>query len=118
MNDLQLFSAGDLLLVDFDPTRGSEQAGVRPALVISSVVMHEVSKRIIVCPITSNLTPWPTKIALPDTCRTKGMILADQVRTLDIERRFLRRIEVVPEPVVTLVRSFVGRLLDLEVRHP
>jgi mRNA interferase MazF len=80
--------------------------------------MHEVSKRIIVCPITGNLTPWPTKIALPDTCRTKGMILSDQVRTLDIEKRFLRRIEVVPEPVVTLVRSFVGRLLDLEVRQP
>src|SRR5690606_27533804 len=93
----RVYSAGDILLVDLDPTRGSEQAGIRPALVISSATMHEVSNRIIVCPITKNLAPWPTKIALPQACKTKGMVLADQVRTIDIAHRMLRIIEIAPD---------------------
>lgn len=113
----RVYAAGDILLVDLDPTRGSEQAGIRPALVISSATIHEVSNRIIVCPITRNLSPWPTKVALPPSCKTRGMVLADQVRTVDISHRMLRVIEVAPEDLVLLVRSYVGRLLDLEVRQ-
>jgi mRNA interferase MazF len=77
--------------------------------------MHEVSKRIVVCPITRNLTPWPTKILFPDGFKTQGMVLADQVRSLDYEERVLREIESLSSDFVTLVRSYVGRLLDLEV---
>jgi mRNA interferase MazF len=109
------YTAGDILLVDFDPTKGSEQAGIRPALVISSKLMHEVSKRIIVCPITRNMVPWPTKVSLPDDIKTRGMVLTDQVRTLDTGTRILRLIETAPQEVVTIVRSYVGRLLELEV---
>lgn len=116
MTERRVFAAGELLLVDFDPIRSTEQAGIRPALVISSIVMHEVSKRVIVCPVTRNMTPWPTKVRLPESCRSKGMVLADQVMTLDIDSRYPRHIETVPESTVTLVRSYVGRLLDLEVR--
>lgn len=110
------FNAGDIVLVDFDRTKGSDQAGIRPALVISNVMMHRVSKRIVVCPITRNMEPWPTKVALPPNAKTRGMVLADQVRSLDASARVLRSIETVPIEVVTLVRSFVGRLLELEVR--
>jgi mRNA interferase MazF len=115
--DWRHYESGDLLLVGLDPTRGSEQSGIRPALVISSLVMHEVSKRIIICPITRNMVPWPTKVALPATCQTRGMVLCDQVRTLDVEKRFIRMIERASPEVVTLVRSYVGRLLELEVRQ-
>jgi len=110
-----LYQAGDIVIIDFDPIRGSEQAGIRPALVISSAVMHEVSKRIVVCPITRNMTPWPTKIRVPYGFKTQGMVLADQIRSLDHDVRVLREVETLPVEFVLLVRSYVGRLLDLEV---
>jgi len=67
--------------------------------------MHEVSKRIVVCPITRNMTPWPTKVAIPPGFKTKGMVLADQVRSVDHEARVLRHVETLPLDFVTLVRS-------------
>jgi mRNA interferase MazF len=111
-------NAGDIVLIAFDPIRGTEQAGIRPALVISSALMHEVSRRIVVCPITRNMDPWPTKVPLPSEAKTRGMILADQVRSLDADARVLRQIEQISINTVTLVRSYVGRLLELEVRQP
>lgn len=115
MTDHGLFQAGDIVLVNLDPIMGSEQAGVRPGIIISSMLMHEVSKRIVVCPITRNMTPWPTKLALPAGFRTRGMVLADQVRSLHHEARVLRHVETLPADFVTLVRSYVGRWLELEV---
>ncbi|WP_377289592.1 type II toxin-antitoxin system PemK/MazF family toxin [Rhizobium sp. SG2393] len=114
-NDPRVYRAGDVLILTLDPALGTEQSGRRPALVISNALMHEVSKRIIVCPITRNMTPWPTKVTIPNGFRTKGMILADQVRSLDHDARVLRHVERLPDDIVSLVRSYVGRLLDLEV---
>lgn len=111
----RLLEAGDIVLVNLDPARGTQQTGVRPAIVISRAVMHEVSKRIVVCPITRNLMPWPTKVLIPAGFKTRGMVLTDHVRTLDHEMRVLRQIETLPLEFATLVRSYVGRLLGLEV---
>ncbi len=61
------------------------------------------------------MQPWMTKIALPDGLKTQGMVLADQIRSIDKDARLLRFIEATPADFVTLVRSYVGRLLDLEV---
>ena len=118
MTKSQGIKAGDIILINFDPTLGSEQSGVRPAVVVSSDLMHLKSKRIIVCPITSNLEPWPTKLALPDVIKTRGMVLTDQMRSIDIQSRFVRHLETVSFDFVTLVRSYVGRLLELEVLPP
>jgi mRNA interferase MazF len=115
MTKSQGIKAGDIILINFDPTLGSEQAGVRPAVVISSDLMHQKSKRIIVCPITSNLEPWPTKLKLPDAAKTHGMVLTDQIRAIDIQSRIVRHVENVSIEFTTLVRSYVGRLLELEV---
>lgn len=115
MTDVRTYAAREILLIDLNPARGTEQSGVTPALVISNRLMHEVSRRVVVCPITGNMTPWPTKVPLPLSCRTKGMVLADQVRSIDVGHRLLRSIETVPMDTVWVVRSFVGRLLDLEV---
>jgi len=54
--------AGDIVLINLDPTKGSEQAGLRPCLVVSERLMHGFSKRAIVCPVTRNMAPWPTKV--------------------------------------------------------
>lgn len=108
-------AAGDIYLANLDPIKGSEQSGHRPVLIISSNLMHEKSRRVIVCPITSNMQIWATKIALPSEAKTTGMVLTDQVRAIDKNARLLRHIETMPIDFVTIVRSYVGRLLELEV---
>lgn len=77
--------------------------------------MHEVSKRIVICPITRNLPPWPTKVMIPAGFKTRGMVLADQIRSVDHEARVLRHVETLPADFLLLVRSYVGRMLELEL---
>ncbi|MCD2176625.1 type II toxin-antitoxin system PemK/MazF family toxin [Rhizobium sp. C1] len=111
MTERLVLKAGDIILVAFDPALGTEQAGTRPAIVISSDWMHGRSKRIIVCPITRNIAPWPTKIALPASMKTKGMILTDQVRSVDERARVLRVIETADAELLWAVRRYVAQLI-------
>lgn len=104
---------GELILVDFEPIRGSEQAGRRPALVVSAQAMQAAGRRAIVCPISRNLSPWPTKISLPDGLPVSGVILADQIRTIDHEQRVLRRLGEVPLQVLQEVREVLALLLEI-----
>jgi mRNA interferase MazF len=95
--------------------KGGEQAGTRPVIVISAQMMTVRSMRVIVCPITSNMQPSMTKIGLPVGLKTKGTVLADQIRAIDKKERLLRRVEGVQEEFLLLLRSYVGRLLDFEL---
>ena len=118
MTEARPIQAGDVYLVDLDPIRGSEQSGIRPVMVVSADLMHQKSRRIIICPITGNQDFWTTKVPLPGNAKTSGMVLTDQVRSVDRQERVLRYVETLPAEFVTLVRSYVGRLLELEVRQP
>jgi mRNA interferase MazF len=102
--------AGDIAWVNFDPTLGSEQAGRRPALVLTGRIYHEQSWRAVVCPITSKDRSWPFNVALPKGLKTTGVVLVDQVRAIDRSRRMFDVVERVPEAFVDEVR---GRLIAL-----
>lgn len=106
--------AGDIVLVDFSPVRGTEQDGVRPALIVSASAMNAVTKRVIVCPITRNLDYWPTKVTLPAECGADGAVLADQVRSIDRRERILRRMGHVPDGTLAKVRDRLAAQLGLE----
>ena len=67
--------AGDLIWTDFDPTLGREQAGRRPALVVSPAAFTENTGFAIVCPITSRVRPFPTSVVLPGGLPVAGEIL-------------------------------------------
>jgi mRNA interferase MazF len=109
---------GDLILVDFDPTKGTEQAGQRPAIVVSAEALQAAGRRAIVCPISRNINPWPTKVELPAGLPVVGAVLADQVRTIDHEVRVLRRLGVAPPEVIAKVRAILAALLELEPKRP
>lgn len=106
-------NAGDIVWADFDPVRGSERGGVRPAIVLTSSGFHENSTKAIVCPITRNPAPWPTKIGLPEEMKTRGFVLADQIRTLHRSERGFRFIEAAPADVLEQVRAIVGELIGV-----
>jgi mRNA interferase MazF len=107
--------AGDVVWVDFEPVRGNEQAGARPALVISTRLMHEATRMTIICPLTRNTNPWPTKVLLPEGLSVKGAILVDHVRSVDRTARGFRFVGKVPEEILVEVRSKLAALLGIDL---
>ncbi|WP_440993183.1 type II toxin-antitoxin system PemK/MazF family toxin [Cysteiniphilum litorale] len=87
--------------VDLDPTKGSEQSGFRPVLVISPDVMNNHLNTVIVAPMTTSLRGWPTRVQIEHQAKT-GEVALDQIRTIDkirlkknmglLETRFHRNI--------------------------
>ena len=103
---------GDLVWLDFTPHSGHEQAGRRPAIVLSPALYHERFQLAVVCPITSNLEPWPWKVELPAGLKVSGAILVDQVRSLDPSHA--RLADRAPHAVVAEVQAKLAALLGIE----
>ena len=74
---------GEIVWLNFNPQAGHEQAGKRPSVVISPKIYNEKTNLAIFCPITSKIKGYPFEVKLPEACRIKGVILADQVKNLD-----------------------------------
>jgi mRNA-degrading endonuclease toxin of MazEF toxin-antitoxin module len=74
--------AGDIYLANLDPTKGGEQAGTRPVIILSLHAFNIRSRPVIICPIASNMQPWATKIGLLQEMKTHGMVVVDQIRPL------------------------------------
>jgi mRNA interferase MazF len=105
--------AGDIAWFYFDETQGTEQAGRRPGLILSNRAYHERSKRALVCPITKRITPWFFGVRLAEGIITQGTVLADQLRSMDRERRMFHIVERAPDQVVAEVRAKLSVLLGL-----
>jgi len=99
------YEAGDIVWVDFDPSVGHEQAGRRPALVVSGGDYNSRSSLITVCPITRNVDPWPFKVQLPQGCQIEGAILVDQIKSIDRVRRVVRKGGRVDDETLQAVRD-------------
>ena len=81
---------GDLIWTHFDPTLGREQAGRRPALVISAAAFSLHTGMAVVCPITSRVRPFPTSVVLPPGLPVAGEILISHLRSIDTLARPVR----------------------------
>ncbi|MSO98743.1 MAG: mRNA-degrading endonuclease [Rhodospirillaceae bacterium] len=75
--------AGDLIWTDFDPRRGRDQSGRRPALVVSPQAFFVASRFAIVCPITPQVRPFASSVVLPAGLSISGEILTSHVRSID-----------------------------------
>jgi len=91
---------GDIIKLQFNPQSGSEQAGYRPAIVISPSEYNQISKLIVVCPITSRKKGWPFEVELASQMQTKGVVLVDQVKSIDCQSRGAVFVEKAPFEVV------------------
>jgi mRNA interferase MazF len=104
--------AGDLIWTDFDPTRGREQAGRRPALVVSSAVFTENTGLAVVCPVTSRIRPFPTSVVLPTGLPISGEILTSHIRSIDTQVRPVRYAgAAVPPLIAQLVRAKLNAVI-------
>ena len=105
---------GDLIWTDFDPTRGREQAGRRPALVISPTAFSRNTGFVIVCPITSNIRPFPTSVVLPSGLPIAGEILLSHIRSIDTMARPIHYAgAVIPAEIAQLVRAKLSTFITI-----
>jgi mRNA interferase MazF len=106
--------AGDLIWTDFDPHLGREQAGRRPALVVSKAVFARNTGFALVCPITSRARPFPTSVVLPDGLPVAGEILVSNVRSIDIMARSIRFTgATLPPELARMVRARLEAIIGI-----
>jgi mRNA interferase MazF len=105
---------GDLIWLDFSPQAGHEQAGRRPAAVISGSQYNRKVGLLLACPITSQRKNYPFEVLLPGGLPITGVILADQVRSLDWKSRQAEFIGRVGEDVMAETLGKLAALIDDE----
>jgi len=104
---------GDAVWLSFNPQSGHEQAGRRPAVVLSPREYNRLTSLAIVCPVTSQQKGYPFEVALPPGGPMQGVILADQVKSLDWRVRQASFIETLPSAVIAEVQQKLRTLLGI-----
>jgi mRNA interferase MazF len=90
---------GDIIMLDFDPQAGHEQKGRRPAYIASNKDYGNITSLTIVCPITSTDKNFPLHVKLDDNTKTSGVIMCEQVKSLDLGARNARFVEKAPNQI-------------------
>lgn len=105
---------GDVVWLQFNPQAGHEQAGHRPALVVSPKAYNAKVGLALFCPITSQVKGYPFEVVVPPGLGVSGAILADQIKSLDWNARQAKHIGAVPadviEEVLAKIQTLVGDL--------
>lgn len=105
---------GDIISIDFAPTKGREQTGKRPALVISNTKYNSLSGFVLACPITSNTKPMNIRVKLDEQTKTQGDVLCEQVRIIDLLSRQYHIIEAIPKEKFLEVYRIINSLISPE----
>ncbi len=105
--------AGDLIWLDFTPRVGREQAGRRPAVVLSPRSYNEKTSLAVVCPITGQAKGYPFEVAVPPGARIGGVILSDHLKNLDWRQRQAQIAGKIPRSLLDQVRARVAALLGI-----
>jgi|SRR5438270_10628449 len=100
--------AGDVIWIDLNPTMGHEQAGRRPALVLSPAYYNDKTSLAVACPMSTKVKGYPFEVPMPDG----AVILSDQLKSIDWRFRKAKFKEKAPREIVERVRAIVGRLLQ------
>jgi mRNA interferase MazF len=103
---------GDIVWLTFMPRLGHEQAGHRPALVMSPRAYNDKTNLALLCPVTSRVKGYPFEVTLPASGRITGVVLSDQIKSLDWRARRAEFAAQVPQKVVAEVLEKLSVLLD------
>ena len=104
---------GDIVWLQFDPQAGHEQAGYRPALVLSPALYNGKAGLLICCPLSTKVKGYPFEVKT-QVGSQECVVLSDQVKSLDWKVRRARKKGTVPEAVVLAVRARIKALLMIK----
>lgn len=102
---------GDGVWLNFDPQSRHEQAGRRPAIVISPLSYNKKVGLALFCPITNQAKGYPFEVLIPKVAKVTGVILSDQLRSLDWQTRNVEFIAKLPDLVIEEVLKKLKTLL-------
>lgn len=105
---------GDVVWLSFTPQAGHEPAGRRPALVLSPAAYNARVGLALFCPITTRMKGYPFEVAIPDDAGTRGVVLSDQVKSVDWRARRAEFAGRLPEPQLHEVLEKLGTLLSID----
>jgi mRNA interferase MazF len=103
---------GHVIWLDFDPQTGHEQAGRRPALVLSPAGYNRPSGLAVLCPLTRRKKGYSFEVSLPKGLPISGVVLADQVKNLDWKQRRASYICQIPAEILEDVIEKLSTLLE------
>jgi mRNA interferase MazF len=102
---------GDIVWLNFTPQAGHEQAGHRPALVLSPASYNGKTSLMLCCPITNQIKRYPFEVALGDNLLVSGAVLADQVKSVDWKARQAKKKSKASNDIVEAALGLVRTLL-------
>ena len=105
--------AGDIIRINFDPQAGREQAGPRPALVLSPRLYNEKARLCVLCPITNQVKGYPFEVLLPTGHKVTGAVLSDHVKSLSWEARNSEFVCAAPNGLLLDVKAKIRALIQI-----
>jgi mRNA interferase MazF len=102
---------GDWVTLSFDPRSGHEQQGRRPALVISNDLFNQATGLCVVCPVTDSSRTYPFHVPVHEGASVTGVVMAEQVRSVDFRARAARPIGQAPESLLDEVLAILDACL-------
>lgn len=115
MKQPYLGQQGDIVLMDFMPSTGTEINKRRPAVIVSNDVYNTYCRARIVCPIRSTINDFPLHVVLDERTETQGEILCEQLKALDVESRHIKFLEKLPDDLLEEVLDIVQGSIEREV---
>ncbi len=104
---------GDIIKVNFNSQKGHEQAGFRPALVVSNNIFNKKTNLAILCPISNTDNKFPLHIPLDNRTKTTGAIFCEHVRTLDLNAREYKFVEKIPKDILKEIVDIVFAQIEV-----
>lgn len=103
---------GDIIFLEFSPQAGHEQRGKRPAIVVSNYTFNKFTKLAMVCPITNTVRDFPLHVRLDERTKTRGVIMCEQVKSLDIYARNASYSEKAPNDIIEELTDIVFGFIE------
>ena len=105
---------GDVVWISLNPQTGHEQAGRRPAVVVSPLAYNRKVGLALLCPVTSQITGYPFEVIIPQGLKLSGAVLSDQVKSLDWRARRAELICTLPRDTIVEVVQKLSTLVSLD----
>lgn len=98
---------GDIIKISFNPQEGHEQAGYCPAVVVSNDFFNRRCSMTLLCPITDTNNKFPLHVPLDDRTETTGVVLCEQIRSMDLNARQYNHIERIPDDLMETIINII-----------
>ena len=103
---------GDIVYLNFNPQSGHEQAGRRPALVVSNAFFNRVTRLVVVCPISNSPKEFPLHLPLPGSMQTTGKVLCEHLKSVDGFSRQMEFAEKVDDHLLEEVLDILAGIFE------